>query len=111
MRITVAILALAFSFIATCGTACVERPVRSVEDMARHCTGYPLRFICQNLNRRYDPQTFPQYFAFANPKDTGGFDLEVEEFLISWAVVFVGLGGVAWLVARIAKPAPKSNAT
>ena len=111
MRIAVALLLAEMSFVVTCGTACAKRPVLSEAAMKNHCTGYPVAFICQDLSRRYDPQSFPQDFAFTNPKDTGGFSVEVENLLISWLAIFAMLALPTWLAARAIGMLRRRNAT
>lgn len=103
MKITVAIIVVAATFVATALTACVERPVLSAEQMRAHRTGYPFAFAVQDLSQRYNPLTFPQHFGFSSPGEVPT-KLDLEPFLASWAII-LGVGAlVIWFASRAWKP-------
>lgn len=93
MKIGALITIAALSFVATFATTCIERPVYSREEMKNHWLGYPVPFLRQDI-RRYDPETFPQYFRLDSPRSSPTIAIELERLFLSWAIIF----GVAWLV-------------
>ena len=106
-----AVLGIALlSFVATFATTCIQRPVHSREEMENHWTGYPIAFIRQDI-RRYDPQTFPEYFRLDSPLKSPKISLEVERFLASWAIVFAGALACVWGFKAMLRRMKKQHAT
>ena len=100
MKIIVASVVILVSLPCTLATTLIQRPVQSREEMANHWTGYPFPFVRQDI-RRYNPETFPQYFRLDSPLKSPGIALEVEPFVASWLVILLCVATIGWGVARL----------